>query len=186
MVAGQARNGAMKSVDARMQWVCDDPRTMESHGLRLLDTHTLPAHLRNGLRVASMVVPVLKSYGFNLFEAHNLQNLGEVLRPHRETTFFPCRRTSLQHRVVGGSVASIRKVPNTAGSSGPCGIAREQTGVSDLYIRDGPDSVSACGGSHLRSHHLSEAHGRRAPPTTMAKLAAYGAGLDYGRAAFAT
>jgi O-methyltransferase involved in polyketide biosynthesis len=79
MIRSQDRNGSMKAVTARMQWTCDDPRRVESWGLRLLDSRTFanpqpevgktwPARYRYGLPLLARIVPpIFNTYKLNLF-----------------------------------------------------------------------------------------------------------------------
>ncbi|MBU9763529.1 class I SAM-dependent methyltransferase [Mycobacterium sp. TNTM28] len=79
MVRNQDRNGVMKPVTARMQWICDTPRELESWGLHLIETRTFaqpqpevaktwPARYRHGLPLMARLVPsVIKGYKLNLF-----------------------------------------------------------------------------------------------------------------------
>lgn len=79
MMRNQDRNGVMKSLTARMQWICDDPRELEAWGLRLLESRTFaqpqpevartwPARYRYGMPVAARLMPsVIKGYKLNLF-----------------------------------------------------------------------------------------------------------------------
>ncbi|WKG01973.1 class I SAM-dependent methyltransferase [Mycolicibacterium sp. HK-90] len=84
MMNNQDRNGAMKSVSARMQWVCENPRRLEEWGLRLVESRTFaqpqpevgktwPARYRYGLRLMARLAPsIVKTYKLNLFrlDAH--------------------------------------------------------------------------------------------------------------------
>ncbi|KWX21683.1 methyltransferase [Mycolicibacterium wolinskyi] len=79
MMRNQERNGSMKAVTARMQWVCEDPRRLEAWGVKLLDSRTFatpqpevgrgwPARYRYGLRALARLAPgVVNSYKLNLF-----------------------------------------------------------------------------------------------------------------------
>ncbi|BBY63717.1 class I SAM-dependent methyltransferase [Mycolicibacterium helvum] len=80
MIANQKRGGAMKAVDARMQWTCGDPRALEKWGLRLLDSRTLaspqpevaaklPARYRCALPILARIAPgIVGSYRLNLYQ----------------------------------------------------------------------------------------------------------------------
>lgn len=80
MMRNQDRSGVMKPISARMQWVCDDPRQLESWGLELLESRTFgspqpevartwPARYRYGTRLmARLVPPILNAYKLNLFK----------------------------------------------------------------------------------------------------------------------
>ncbi|WP_099023498.1 class I SAM-dependent methyltransferase [Mycolicibacterium palauense] len=79
MIENQDRNGVMKSMAARMQWVCEDPHDLESWGVELLDTRTFahpqpdvarswPARYRYGNRLLARLLPrVVNAYKLNLF-----------------------------------------------------------------------------------------------------------------------
>lgn len=79
MMRNQHRNGAMKSLAARMQWICDDPHRLEDWGLRLIETRTFaqpqpeiaknwPLRYRYGMPLlARLVPPMVNSYKLNLF-----------------------------------------------------------------------------------------------------------------------
>jgi O-methyltransferase involved in polyketide biosynthesis len=79
MMRNQHRNGVMKPISARMQWVCDDPRQLDSWGLRLLESRTFaqpqpeigkswPARYRYGMPLmARLVPPIVNAYRMNLF-----------------------------------------------------------------------------------------------------------------------
>lgn len=85
MLDNQDRNGAMKSVSARMQWVCEDPRQVEEWGLRLVESRTFaepqpevgktwPVRYRYGLPLVARLVPAMvKSYRMNLFRLDALR-----------------------------------------------------------------------------------------------------------------
>ncbi|MBL1075904.1 class I SAM-dependent methyltransferase [Nocardia sp. 2] len=77
MMRTQDRNPVFRAVTARMQWPCDDPRTLESHGVRLVESRTFatpqpalgrtwPARYRLGLKLIGWTAPV-RSYKVNLF-----------------------------------------------------------------------------------------------------------------------
>ena len=79
MMRNQERNGSMKAVTARMQWVCEEPKRLESWGMQLLDSRTFatpqpevgrgwPARYRYGLpALARIAGPAVNSYKLNLF-----------------------------------------------------------------------------------------------------------------------
>ncbi len=79
MMNNQHRNRVMKSVSARMQWICDDPYELEAWGLQLLDSRTFgtpqpevaqtwPARYRYGMRLMTRLAPAMvKTYKMNLF-----------------------------------------------------------------------------------------------------------------------
>ncbi|MFT4226514.1 class I SAM-dependent methyltransferase [Micropruina sp.] len=78
MMKSQRHNGAMKRVDATMQWICDDPGELSAWGLQLLDTRTFgspqprvaatwPARYRYGMRALTRVLPATRAYRMNLF-----------------------------------------------------------------------------------------------------------------------
>jgi O-methyltransferase involved in polyketide biosynthesis len=79
MLRNQHRNGSMHAVDARMQWVCEDPREVEQCGLTLLQTCTFatpqpevanswPARYRYGMSMLARLLPaVVNGYKLNLF-----------------------------------------------------------------------------------------------------------------------
>lgn len=81
MVTGQDRNRSLAKVKARLRWVCDDPRDVESCGLELLDTRTLatpqpeiakswPLQRRVGMSVLARLLPsMVNTYKFNVFRA---------------------------------------------------------------------------------------------------------------------
>lgn len=81
MVTAQDRNRSLAQVKARLQWVCDDPRRLESCGLELVDTRTLatpqpeiakswPLQRRLGMSVLARLLPfMVNTYKFNLFRA---------------------------------------------------------------------------------------------------------------------
>ena len=82
MMNTQDRNPVFKAVRARMKWTCDDPRTLEECGMRLLESrtfatpqktlrHTWPARYRVGLRALGWAPPV-KTYKLNLFMTHGV------------------------------------------------------------------------------------------------------------------
>lgn len=80
MMRTQDRNPVFKQVSARMEWVCDDPGTLESHGARLLESrtfaspqpavaHTWPLRYRLGMKMARAIFPPpVTTYKLNLFE----------------------------------------------------------------------------------------------------------------------
>ncbi|SOJ57553.1 hypothetical protein MSIMFB_05031 [Mycobacterium simulans] len=80
MVANQDRNRSLAQVKARLRWICEDPRDLESCGLELLDTRTLatpqseiakswPPQRRYGMRLLARLVPsMVNTYKFNLFK----------------------------------------------------------------------------------------------------------------------
>jgi O-methyltransferase involved in polyketide biosynthesis len=79
MVSGQDRNRSLAQMNARLQWVCEDPRELERHGLELLDTRTLaapqpeiaktwPPQRRYLMPVLARLAPsMVNTYKFNLF-----------------------------------------------------------------------------------------------------------------------
>ncbi|WP_293055143.1 class I SAM-dependent methyltransferase [Mycobacterium sp.] len=79
MVANQDRNRALAQVNARLHWVCDNPRDIERWGLHLLDSRTLATpqpeiattwqrRQRYGMSVlARLAPPIVNTYKFNLF-----------------------------------------------------------------------------------------------------------------------
>ncbi|KLO29073.1 methyltransferase [Mycolicibacter heraklionensis] len=83
MIENQHRNGAMKALTARMKWVCDDPRELDTWGMELLDSRTLatpqpelatslPARYRYGLPALARIAPgIVNAYRFNLFRLGN-------------------------------------------------------------------------------------------------------------------
>ncbi len=80
MMGSQDRNPVFKQLTARMKWICDDPRTLVNHGLRLLDSRTFaspqpavagrwPRRYRVGMKVLRAVFPpAVTTYKLNLFE----------------------------------------------------------------------------------------------------------------------
>jgi O-methyltransferase involved in polyketide biosynthesis len=77
MMTTQDRNPVFKAVPARMKWTCDDPVTLERHGLRLEQSRTFatpqpavartwPARYRYGLKAFGWTPPVT-TYKLNLF-----------------------------------------------------------------------------------------------------------------------
>lgn len=80
MMRTQDRNPVFKAVQARMQWTCDDPRSLEPCGLRLLESRdfaspqqavarTWPMRYRLGLKIMRTVFPSpITTYQVNLFE----------------------------------------------------------------------------------------------------------------------
>ncbi|MGB3334921.1 MAG: class I SAM-dependent methyltransferase [Mycobacterium sp.] len=83
MIENQHRNGAMRAVTARMKWVCDDPRELNTWGMELQESLTmaspqpelaasLPWRYRYGLPALARILPkVVNSYRFNLFRLGN-------------------------------------------------------------------------------------------------------------------
>jgi O-methyltransferase involved in polyketide biosynthesis len=79
MVDSQDRNKSLAQVTARLQWICDEPRDIESWGPELLDTRTLatpqpeiaktwPPQRRYGMPVLARLAPgMVNTYKFNLF-----------------------------------------------------------------------------------------------------------------------
>ncbi|MGX1810761.1 class I SAM-dependent methyltransferase [Nocardia sp. NPDC055321] len=77
MMKSQDRNPVFQAVTARMQWVCDDPATLQQHGLRLQDSRTFaqpqPAVARDWpfkyRAVAKLFgwAPAVTTYKLNLF-----------------------------------------------------------------------------------------------------------------------
>lgn len=80
MMKSQERNPVFRAVSARMKWICDDPRDLESVGLRMRESRTLtsppagvgkswPASYRYGAKVMGVLMPaVARSYRMNLFD----------------------------------------------------------------------------------------------------------------------
>ncbi|KXO98659.1 class I SAM-dependent methyltransferase [Tsukamurella pseudospumae] len=79
MMGHQDQNPVFRSIPARMQWVCDDPRTLEPIGLRLLESRTFahpqkavagtwPWKYRLGLAAIGFT-PMVSGYRMNLFTA---------------------------------------------------------------------------------------------------------------------
>jgi O-methyltransferase involved in polyketide biosynthesis len=80
MMRNQHRNGVMKPISARMQWICDDPHQLEPWGLELLESRTFarpqpevgrtwPARYRYGMPLmARLVPPIVNAYKMNLFK----------------------------------------------------------------------------------------------------------------------
>ena len=86
MMNTQDRNPVFKAVQARMKWTCEDPRTLEECGMRLLESRTFatpqktirptwPARYRVGLRAISWAPPV-KTYKLNLFKTDDVAQRG--------------------------------------------------------------------------------------------------------------
>ena len=85
MVSNQDRSRSLAQVNARLQWICDDPRDIERWGLELLDTRTLatpqpdiaktwPPQRRYGMPVlARLAPPIVNTYKFNLFRVASPQ-----------------------------------------------------------------------------------------------------------------
>lgn len=79
MIESQDRDRSMKTVAARMKWVCDVPSRLSAWGLELLGTRTLatpqpeiaellPAFYRYGMKVLARVRPsMVNRYCFNLY-----------------------------------------------------------------------------------------------------------------------
>lgn len=79
MLKNQDRSGAMKTMTARMQWVCENPRELEPWGLHLLETRTFaqpqlevarrwPWRYRYGSRLLATLAPsMVNTYKLNLF-----------------------------------------------------------------------------------------------------------------------
>lgn len=81
MIASQDRNPVFNSVRARMQWTCDQPRTLEAYSLTLRESRTFatpqravarawPSRYRWGLKLAGWSSPV-RTYKMNLFETRS-------------------------------------------------------------------------------------------------------------------
>ncbi|WP_040832860.1 class I SAM-dependent methyltransferase [Nocardia brevicatena] len=80
MMRTQDRNPVFQAVQARMQWTCDDPRSLEQCGLRLLESRdfaspqqavarTWPMRYRLGPKILRLLVPPpITTYKVNLFE----------------------------------------------------------------------------------------------------------------------
>ncbi|WP_067544562.1 class I SAM-dependent methyltransferase [Nocardia crassostreae] len=77
MMNGQERNPVFKAVSARMKWTCDNPATLEQHGLRLRESRsfanpqpsvarTWPLRYRFAMRAFGRTGPVT-TYKMNLF-----------------------------------------------------------------------------------------------------------------------
>lgn len=77
MMNSQDRNPVFRQVPARMQWICDDPATLEQWGLEFLDSRTFatpqpavartwPRRHRYGMRALRWFPPV-RTYKLNLF-----------------------------------------------------------------------------------------------------------------------
>lgn len=85
MVTNQDRNRSLAQVQARLQWVCEDPRDLEPCGLELLDTRNLaspqpeiaktwPWQRRYGMPMLARLAPgMVNTYKFNLFRAATAQ-----------------------------------------------------------------------------------------------------------------
>ncbi|KEF94872.1 hypothetical protein K883_05296 [Mycobacterium sp. TKK-01-0059] len=69
---------ALKAVNARMQWACDDPHMLADWRLHLVDSHTWanpqpeaaktwPLHYRHGIPLLARMIPGLRTYRINLF-----------------------------------------------------------------------------------------------------------------------
>lgn len=83
MMRNQDRNGVMKSVAARMQWVCQDPGALQDWGMQLIETRTFarpqpevakkwPMRYRYGMPLAARLIPaVVNDYKLNLFRLGN-------------------------------------------------------------------------------------------------------------------
>ncbi|ORW10509.1 class I SAM-dependent methyltransferase [Mycolicibacter longobardus] len=83
MIENQHRNGAMRELTARMQWICDDPRRLNTWGMELLESRTmatpqpelataLPWRYRYGLPALARILPAfVNAYRFNLFRLGN-------------------------------------------------------------------------------------------------------------------
>lgn len=79
MMRSQDRNPVFKAIDARMTWTCDDPKALESWGLRLRESRTFatpqpevartwPWRHRYGVPLlARLVPPAVNTYRMNLF-----------------------------------------------------------------------------------------------------------------------
>ncbi|WP_280421052.1 class I SAM-dependent methyltransferase [Nocardia carnea] len=80
MMGTQDRNPVFEQVSARMEWVCDDPGTLEPYGVRLLESRTFaspqpavagswPLRYRLGMKMMRAVFPPpVTTYKLNLFE----------------------------------------------------------------------------------------------------------------------
>ncbi len=79
MMNTQDKNPVFRSIPARMQWTCDDPRSLEAVGLRLLESRSFaqpqatvaarwPWKYRLPLKLAG-ATPMVSSYRMNLFRA---------------------------------------------------------------------------------------------------------------------
>ena len=98
MMRSQERNGSMKAVTARMQWVCDDPGRLEHWGLLLRESRTFatpppetaaawPWRYRYGMPLlARLAPPIVNSYRLNLY-AFNTRDAGGAAP--RDTPSFP-------------------------------------------------------------------------------------------------
>lgn len=79
MMRSQDSNPVFRAVTARMRWTCDDPRELESLGLRLLESRTFgtpqpavardwPARVRFPMTLLGRFAPPVRTYRMNLFE----------------------------------------------------------------------------------------------------------------------
>lgn len=79
MMNSQDRNPVFKALPARMQWTCDEPRSLEPLGLTLLESRTFgspqadvarswPVRFRFGMKAVRYLVPPVAGYRINLFE----------------------------------------------------------------------------------------------------------------------
>ncbi|CAM3050974.1 class I SAM-dependent methyltransferase [Skermania piniformis] len=80
MMGSQDRNPVFRAVSARMRWTCDDPRTLQQCGLRLVESRTFadpqpdvaagwPARYRLGMKALRLVLPpMVTTYKLNLLE----------------------------------------------------------------------------------------------------------------------
>lgn len=77
MMNSQDRNPVFKAVPARMQWICDDPHTLQDNTLRLLESRTFaqpqpevartwPLSYRFGMKALGWT-PMVTTYKLNLF-----------------------------------------------------------------------------------------------------------------------
>ncbi|WP_394821167.1 class I SAM-dependent methyltransferase [Pendulispora albinea] len=95
ILANQHRHDVMKKMEARFTWACDEPRELESLGLRLLDSRTLLnpqpdlaarlpfAHRYLMPLMYSFIRKAMRAYTINLFETapHSTE---AAARPSRE------------------------------------------------------------------------------------------------------
>ncbi|QZA17149.1 class I SAM-dependent methyltransferase [Mycobacterium malmoense] len=77
-IIGNMQRKALKAVNARMQWACDDPRRLADWGLHLVDSHTWasplpeaaktwPLHYRCGIPLLAKMIRDQRTYRLNLF-----------------------------------------------------------------------------------------------------------------------
>lgn len=80
MMNSQDRNPVFRTLPARMKWICDEPDSLETCGLRLLESRTFatpqpvvaqqwPMRYRVGMKLLRAVFPApVQTYKLNLFE----------------------------------------------------------------------------------------------------------------------